>query len=186
MGSSMPTRTVSLATHVGLWNGAITIGALFDYHGGYRIENAAAAGEASNFSTLRAQNVRGAPLWLQARAVEAVLLRSGPNTAFSLPSGFFEDGTFVRFRELSLTYALPVGLARLARVQSLSLTGAVRNLALWTRYTGVDPESSDGGGGVSAFSSAGNSSTVNNDVRIQGTNVVPLPRYWVVRLNIGI
>jgi hypothetical protein len=75
----------------------------------------------------------------------------------------------------------------LVRAQSLSLTAAVRNLALWTRYTGPDPEASNGGQGASNIQSAptSNGLAVNNDVR-GDFGAVPLARYWVVRLNVGI
>ncbi len=187
LGSSVPTREASLATHVGLGGGAIAVGALLDYRGGFRVANQNAAYAAQNSSTLREQNVAGSPLWLQARAV-AVDLPSCCDAA-GFPSGFFEDGTYLRFRELSLTYAVPGRWSRAIHVQSVSLTGAVRNLALWTRYTGPDPEANNGfvgnqtGGNLFQFNS--NQQTTNNNVRAD-LSTVPLARYWVVRLNLGL
>ena len=57
-------------------------------------------------------------------------------------AGYFEDGDYLRFRELSATYQVPARLAtRLFRGRSLTATASVRNLGiLWTKYTGVDPE----------------------------------------------
>ena len=57
------------------------------------------------------------------------------------------DGDFVRFRELTLTYTVPQTLTTRfgGRDMSVSLTG--RNLLLWTKYQGVDPEVSYTGGG---------------------------------------
>jgi outer membrane receptor protein involved in Fe transport len=51
-----------------------------------------------------------------------------------------EDGSFVRLREIGVTYTAPPGLAAKlgAREAAFSLTG--RNLAIWTGYKGVDPE----------------------------------------------
>jgi hypothetical protein len=180
MGSSLPTQTASLGTHLSLWHDAITIGTLFDYRGGYRVYNLASFSEDIESNSLAA-NDRNAPLSLQARVAAA----NGPNPAGLAPSGYFEDGTFVRFRELSLTYAVPTGIVRFLRVASLGVTGAVRNLALWTRYTGPDPEASDIGGGTPACPVGGGPCTVNNDVRLQFTGTVPLARYWFVRLNVG-
>jgi len=51
-----------------------------------------------------------------------------------------EDGAFVRMRELSLTYTAPSDLAARLGVKSLALTGSGRNLFLWTKYSGTDPE----------------------------------------------
>jgi TonB-linked SusC/RagA family outer membrane protein len=179
VGPSLPTQEVSVSTHLGLWRGAVTVGGLVDYRGGYRIANAVALGE-DEVENSPGTNDPRAPLWLQARAVE-----NANNTLTALND---EDGSFVRLREVSVTYAVPHSLIRALRVQSLSVTGAVRNLALWTRYSGVDPEVSNtvGGGGSNVQSAPTTGGyVVNNDVRLDG-GAVPLLRYWVVRLNMGL
>jgi TonB-linked SusC/RagA family outer membrane protein len=58
---------------------------------------------------------------------------------------FFEDGSFVKLRELSLAYIfdLPV-LQRRLGFSSIEARVAGRNLRTWTDYTGVDPETSVG------------------------------------------
>jgi TonB-dependent starch-binding outer membrane protein SusC len=124
----------------------------------------------------RGTNQPTAPLWLQARAV-------ANETAFNALD--VEDGSFVRFRELSLTYTLPQSVVRALRTHSLSVTAAVRNLALWTRYTGADPEVSNTNGANITYTPSSNSNIVNNDLRGDG-GAVPLPRYWVVRINAGL
>jgi hypothetical protein len=50
------------------------------------------------------------------------------------------DGSFTRLRELSLAYRLPRSVAQRIRATDASLVAAGRNLAVWTRYPGVDPE----------------------------------------------
>jgi hypothetical protein len=57
-------------------------------------------------------------------------------------AGFFEDGDFVRFRELDMTFHVPESLVqRYLRGRSLVATASVRNIGiLWTKYKGVDPE----------------------------------------------
>ena len=67
----------------------------------------------------------------------------------------------------------------------VSLTAAVRNLALWTGYSGVDPEVSNSNGTNVQPSQTSNGGTVNNDVRAD-FGAVPLPRYFVLRLNVGL
>ena len=47
---------------------------------------------------------------------------------------------FLRWRELSLTYRVPRDFAQRVNLRNLSFTIAGRNLALWTKYDGVDPE----------------------------------------------
>jgi hypothetical protein len=70
-------------------------------------------------------------------------------------------------------------------MQTLSVTGAVRNLALWTRYLGTDPEVSSADGGNALLSSTTNTYSINNDFR-EDLQAVPLLRYWVVRLNLAL
>ncbi len=176
VGQSLPTREASMSTHLGLWRGALTVGGLVDYRGGYRLGNFAAL-EQDGAGNSRAVNDPKAPLWLQARAVE--------NQAFNSNALDAEDGTFLRVREVSITYALPRGVIRALRVQNLSVTGAVRNLALWTRYTGLDPEINTAQGATVQFAPTSGGYAVNNDVRTD-LGAVPLLRYWVVRLNMGL
>ena len=52
-----------------------------------------------------------------------------------------QNGKFLRWRELSLTYNVPTEWAsRKLGLRYVSLRASVRNLALWTPYTGIDPE----------------------------------------------
>jgi hypothetical protein len=53
---------------------------------------------------------------------------------------YIQDGTFVRLRELSLSYTLPPKWARAFRATAASFTVAGQNLALWSKYEGYDPE----------------------------------------------
>jgi hypothetical protein len=56
-------------------------------------------------------------------------------------AGYFEDGEFVRWRELSAQYNFSENIAsRLLRARSANVVFAMRNVKLWTAYTGVDPE----------------------------------------------
>ena len=185
-GSSLPTQEVSFATHVALWKGAVSLSALFDYRGGFRVADLNAYFQAIGDQTDYASNFKNAPLWEQARNVESETINvTGLNGIYPPAKGYYEDGTYVRFRELSLTYALPQRLAHVVRMQTLSLTGAVRNLALWTRYGGSDPEVSSTEGLNSALSPTSNTNVINNDYR-EDMQAIPLLRYWVVRLNLGI
>ncbi|MBC7894609.1 MAG: SusC/RagA family TonB-linked outer membrane protein [Cytophagaceae bacterium] len=55
---------------------------------------------------------------------------------------FLQPGDFVRFRELSASYTIPRGwLNRIGgKVQTASVSFAMQNLALWSKYEGPDPE----------------------------------------------
>jgi TonB-dependent starch-binding outer membrane protein SusC len=51
---------------------------------------------------------------------------------------FFQDASFVKLREVSATYSLPDHL--IPGFNHASFTLAARELALWSKYTGPDPE----------------------------------------------
>ena len=75
----------------------------------------------------------------QARSFAAAL---APTTT---EAGFIEDAGFVKLREVAVTFFAPDRWSRAMRVQGLSLTLSGRNLATWTKYTGLDPEILGGG-----------------------------------------
>lgn len=53
-----------------------------------------------------------------------------------------EDGSFVRIRQLSLGYELPQKLLESGPFTNVSVTLFANNPVLWTKYSGVDPETS--------------------------------------------
>jgi hypothetical protein len=63
-----------------------------------------------------------------------------------------ENGAFVRFREVNVTYNLPTDWTqRKLGLRYVSLTLSGRNVALWTPYSGIDPELNEyGRGGANA------------------------------------
>jgi TonB-linked SusC/RagA family outer membrane protein len=79
----------------------------------------------------------GAPLEEQAKAVAA---------AASVFTGFYEDGSFTRFRELSVSYQMPNAWAKALKAERWNLVLTGRNLGVWTPFTGVDPETTVGNG----------------------------------------
>ncbi|MFN2326963.1 MAG: TonB-dependent receptor domain-containing protein, partial [Gemmatimonadales bacterium] len=61
--------------------------------------------------------------------------------------GYVEEADFYRWREASLTLTAPTNLTqRFQQLEGLRLTVAGRNLATWTDYTGLDPETNESGG----------------------------------------
>jgi hypothetical protein len=181
VGPSQPTLMASLSSHLSLLHGLLTIGTLFDYRGGFRLMNTtmfhaanAQVDEGSNFGT--------APVWEQER--DAALIKTYDAGLADPPAGFYEDASYVRWRELSLTLALPDRWARAAHFKNLSLTGAVRNVFLWTPFTGGDPEVTASEGLNASITPTTGLLTVNNNVRESG-QPVPLSRYFVLRLNAG-
>ena len=74
------------------------------------------------------------------------LLRAQRNDNHSV-SQYVLDGSFVKLRELTLSYELPAAFARrmLGGPQGLRIEFSGRNLKTWSNYPGVDPESSNFG-----------------------------------------
>lgn len=67
---------------------------------------------------------------------------------------FVEDASWVRLRSLSINYSLPkswLGNNKVVKNASIGFTG--NNLALWTKYSGLDPESTttNSGSNIEAF-----------------------------------
>lgn len=57
------------------------------------------------------------------------------------PSTFtIEDGTYLRLKDVSLSYSLPKSACKKLKVSELSFTLTGSNLLLWSHYSGYDPE----------------------------------------------
>jgi TonB-dependent starch-binding outer membrane protein SusC len=165
-GSSTPTRALAMHNAVGLLGGRLRLGALLDYRGGYRLIDDVLAEQLLS-GTARGDNDPRASLLQQAQAVAAAVIVSGPDGIqyFGPP----QDASFVRLRELSFTLVASPGTARALHTTEVSISLLARNLWLWTRYTGTDPEFN-----------------THMPVSLQNTfAVVPQPRYFVLRVNLG-
>jgi TonB-linked SusC/RagA family outer membrane protein len=53
---------------------------------------------------------------------------------------YVEDGSFVRFKYLTLNYSLPKDMIKKAKLDKVSFYMTFNNLFVWSKYTGVDPE----------------------------------------------
>ncbi len=87
---------------------------------------------------------------------------------------WIEDGTFVKLRELSATYTLDVPSVRRYFRSGVDLTLSGRNLAVWTDYSGFDPE-------INLFgTNAGGLGSVQTTAADRGFDFggYPIPRVW--------
>ncbi len=66
-------------------------------------------------------------------------------------SRFFEDGSFVRLRSLTLGYTFPKLLTERVKIEKLRVFVTGSNLLLFTKYTGADPESNIGTGNIQGY-----------------------------------
>jgi len=51
-----------------------------------------------------------------------------------------EEADYIRWRELSLSYTLPGDMVSRLGMRNMTVTAAARNLSLWTKYGGIDPD----------------------------------------------
>lgn len=88
------------------------------------------------------------PVFGAGKAYEAELLGQVPKGYFqarrSIFQEYIENGTWVKLRELSVTYSLPSGMLGRLGTHGAAVTLAGRNLKTWTDYTGWDPETNAG------------------------------------------
>jgi TonB-linked SusC/RagA family outer membrane protein len=85
--------------------------------------------------------------------------------------GRLEDGTHTRLREVSVAYSFRQDWVRnLAGSRQLDVKVSGRNLALWTDYSGLDPETNLGG-----------ASNANRGIDWFGT---PMSRAWIVSMSL--
>lgn len=166
VGYSTPRYQISVANGFDVFSKALRINALFDYKGGNKLLNGTERIRCSSRNNCRGASDKTAPLAEQAAAVA---VRESPSHSYY---GYMEDASFLRLRELSATYNLPRAFtSHMASATGATLTFAARNLHVWTKYTGLDPESN---------ADAGSTSTVPSDFQ-----TMPPPTYYMLRLNVA-
>jgi hypothetical protein len=166
IGYSLPRYEASLTNRFDFANNRVHVNALFDYKGGNKLLNGTDRIRCQSRNNCREAYDKTAPLWMQARAVA---VRESPSHTYY---GFMEDASFVRFRELGVGLDLPPSLLhRSGFAKSASLNFSARNLHLWTKYTGIDPESN---------SDVGSTANLPSDFQ-----AMPAPTYFILRLNVG-
>ncbi|HET9571555.1 MAG TPA: SusC/RagA family TonB-linked outer membrane protein [Bacteroidales bacterium] len=123
-------------------HGNFKVNALFTYVYGNDIYNA-----------LRANLESGKTIYNQTTAMQNRWVANGqetdiPRATYGDPMGnarfsdrWIEDGSYLRFKTLSMSYDLPI---QSTFVQGLTIWGAVNNLYTLTNYLGADPEVSYG------------------------------------------
>jgi hypothetical protein len=171
LGYSIPRTEYTLNLGINLFRDRLRIGALMDYRGGFKQNNfteyfRCTSGAANN---CRAINDPTASLWEQARAIAARTSGPAPGGAGATAAGYIEDASFMKLRELTLTYLAPDSWARVLRARRMSVTVAGRNLKTWTNYTGIDPDLNGNGASDSPI-----------DFLTQ-----PPVTFWTFKVNLG-
>jgi len=153
LGVIVPPRTYTLTPQLSVFNGHVRMSALFDRQTEFLQSDIYAQNCSSNGLCL-APFLTTTPPLIQARF------------AASNDADFLEPGDFTRWREMNVTADLPQAWLRIIHFPNATVSLQGRNLALWTKYHGVDPESRDLG-----FSSA-------------SANGIPQARTWSVRFDV--
>ncbi|HSK21367.1 MAG TPA: SusC/RagA family TonB-linked outer membrane protein [Longimicrobiales bacterium] len=134
MGPSRPTREAAFTSTFSLFND-FRIYTQFDYRGGhYQWCAACSLGTRSDLNTWEV-NTGGTPLNPDVTVADVLALRSLQTKSH------ISKADYLKFRELSLTYAVPERFTSVLPGSRFSVTLAGRNLGLWTKYKGKgDPE----------------------------------------------
>lgn len=165
-GGGYPRTQLSATTHIGLFHERLTIAAVAERRSGYTISNTAESLRCQ-FGACVGTTFRDASF-----AEQAANVARGSAALRKTRWGYFEDGSFTRLRELSLTYSLPSSLTNMLKFGSASVTLSGRNLALWSAYSGTDPE-------VQTAPEMAEAAATYDDTG------VPAPGYWLLRINLG-
>lgn len=164
-GYSTPPYQLSLVNGFEFLDRKLRVSTMFDYRGGNRWYN--------NTERIRCTrpNCSGRMNLKAALVDQATNIAANEHAARTL-DGYFQPGAFVKLREASVQYTFSSALAaRLARAQSLSVVVTGRNLRLWTKYRGTDPES-------------GFNTTEGTEAPSEFQTIGP-PTAFVLRFNIG-
>jgi TonB-linked SusC/RagA family outer membrane protein len=135
IGTPTPKTTGAITNTVTLYN-RLRLYAMVDFKSGHRQYNGARA--------VRCMGLAGAPLCRETYYPEEytpVQLAElpGTSTALGIQDQYYEDASFVKLREVSSTFTFPEKWLW-NRGSRVSLTLAAREVALWTDYSGPDPE----------------------------------------------
>jgi TonB-linked SusC/RagA family outer membrane protein len=171
-GSPQAKDMENFSTTIGLLEGTLRLRTVFDRRGNVTKQNGSSA------FLVGFHRDRGGPIEYAFResrvtpAEQAAMeerLRGITNADSFI---WHEDGSFMKWRELSVSYDLPERVTAMLRGHTASVSLAGRNLATWTKYRGIDPESFVRGG----------LATIGGNEEFFGEAV---PRHVQVRINIG-
>ncbi len=164
-GYATPRYQATITNGMDFFNRKLRINTMFDYRGGNRWYN--------NTERIRCTrpNCAGRMDLNAAFVDQATNIAANEHPVRTL-DGFFQPGAFIRLREASVQYTLSQSLAsKLVRARSLSVVLSGRNLRLWTKYRGTDPES--------GFNTTGAGEAPNE------FQTIGPPSTFIVRFNVG-
>jgi TonB-linked SusC/RagA family outer membrane protein len=178
VGPAWPPRTLSWGNNITLFNNFHLYG-LFDYQGGHYQMNykeynrCALVANGPNCERLAKPGVSPED--------RALYGSTGTPTTITLPMTqtlYLEKADFVKLRDVSLTINVPSSITSRTRMQSANLVLSGHNLAMWTKYSGLDPEVN--GYGSNVVRGSGSSSQF---VRVDAYSM-PMTKRFTFQLNV--
>lgn len=120
-----------------------TIDALFSFQQGFQRFNNQDFFQLNHAFALQGFNLRREMLTIWQRPGDVTDIQN-PLTQRQFVSKDIQDASFLRFRNLSVSYDLPRSLLGNQKfIGSLRIFGQAQNLYTWTNWTGFDPEDND-------------------------------------------
>jgi TonB-linked SusC/RagA family outer membrane protein len=139
LGNGNPKYTGGFGASVS-WKGSWKLTAFFNYRYKYDIVNGTKINTTSMYE-FDNQSTAVLRRWRKEGDVTDIpraLYRTGYNWLGS--DYYVEDGSFLRFRTLTLRYTMPKKVVSKLKLKNLSAYLTGENLFTWTNYTGQDPE----------------------------------------------
>lgn len=165
IGPALPTWTRTVSANLRLFNW-INVSTLFEGRGGHYTGNDSEAFRCG----LRVNQQMGCAAVADMNASLEDQARFIADRYLGSAYGYVEKADFWRWRELAVSLTAPNALIeRVPQLRGMRLTVSGRNLALFTDYTGLDPETVEGGGAANFSQSE--------------FNTQPPVRYWMIRLD---
>jgi len=178
VGPAWPPKTMSWSNNFTFFNNFHIYG-LFDYQGGHyqlnykEYNRCALVTNGPNCERLAKPGVS-----VEERALYGAV---GTPTTVTLPMTqtlFLEKADFIKLRDVSLTFSIPRRITSRTKMESASIVLSGHNLAMWTKYTGLDPEVN--GYGSNVVRGSGSSSQF---VRVDAYSMPMIKRY-TMQLNV--
>ena len=68
------------------------------------------------------------------------LVSADPMENFRSSTFCVEDGSYIRLKDISLSYSLPENVCKKLKMKQFDISVNASNLLTWTNYSGYDPE----------------------------------------------
>ena len=133
-GYAEPRYLTTITPGIDLFNRRLRLSSLFDWRGGNTYYNQT---ERIRCTRPDCSGIFNPNASFEDQAMN-VAANSSPEKTLD---GFLQRGAFVKWREFSAALQLPQNIYNKIGARNASMVFSARNLKLWTRYRGTDPES---------------------------------------------